>query len=191
MSILASTRNTRPILPDSLRFIRSDAPFSLTENELKWLRDNNVTMAVDLRAPDEAKACPSVLAAAEGFTYLNIPVTGGNIVPKTPDDVGKSYIAMADEQMNRIIEAIMSAETNVIFFCSAGKDRTGVVSALLLKKLGFDDEYIIADYLRSGEELRELLEAYAKSGVADIDVITPQRRYIAEFLDFTKRASHD
>ena len=186
MSLLDSTLNTRAILPDSMRFIRSDAPFALTENELNWLRYNDITTVIDLRSENEAAACPSILANAEGFKYINIPVTGGNIVPKTPDDVGKTYIAMVDEQMKHIITTIMSAETNVIFFCAAGKDRTGVVSAIILHKLGFDDEYIIADYLRSGEELREMLEAYGKSGVADINVITPQRRYIAELLEFIK-----
>lgn len=68
------------------------------------------------------------------------------------------------------------------FFCSAGKDRTGVVSAILLHRLGYSEDYIIADYMKSAESLKELLEAYAKSGVADINVITPRPENIRGLL---------
>ena len=188
-SIFDSTYNTRPILPDSLRFIRSDAPYRLTEDELGWLRYNDITTVIDLRTEEESRACPSILADAEGFCYRNMPVSGGNAVPKTPEDVPGSYIAMLDEQMDRIIDTIMYAETNVIYFCSAGKDRTGVVSAILLYKLGYGNEYIIEDYLRSGEELHDILEAYGKSGAADINVITPHAVNITAVLDELKKSA--
>ena len=188
-SIFDSTYNTRPILPDSLRFIRSDAPYRLTEDELGWLRYNDITTVIDLRTEEESRACPSILADAEGFCYRNMPVSGGNAVPKTPEEVPGSYIAMLGEQMDRIIDAIMSAETNVIYFCSAGKDRTGVVSAILLYKLGYGNEYIIEDYLRSGEELHDILEAYGKSGAADINVITPHAVNITAVLDELKKSA--
>ena len=188
-SIFDSTYNTRPILPDSLRFIRSDAPYRLTEDELGWLRYNDITTVIDLRTEEESRACPSILAGAEGFCYRNMPVSGGNAVPKTPEDVPGSYIAMLGEQMDRIIDAIMYAETNVIYFCSAGKDRTGVVSAILLHKLGYGNEYIIEDYLRSGEELHDILEAYGKSGAADINVITPHAGNITAVLDELKKSA--
>ncbi|MDO4864831.1 MAG: tyrosine-protein phosphatase [Ruminococcus sp.] len=188
-SIFTSTLNTRPILPDSLRFIRSDALFSPTVDELGWLRYNGVTTVVDLRSEDEARACPTKLAEAEGFTYMNMPVTGGNAVPESAADVPRSYVAMLDEQMDAIIAAIMSAKTNVLYFCSAGKDRTGVVTAVLLQRLGCDEDYIIADYMQSAEELRPMLEAYAASGAAELGVITPRPENIRAVLDELKRRS--
>ena len=188
-SIFTSTQNTRPILPDSLRFIRSDALFSPTEDELGWLRYNNVTTVIDLRAEDEVQACPTKLASAEGFTYRNMPVTGGFYIPKTAADVPQSYVDMLDEQMDAIIGVIMSAQTNVLYFCAAGKDRTGVVSAVLLHKLGYDEDYIIADYMQSAEELRTMLEAYAASGAADLDVITPHPENIKAVLNELKKRS--
>ena len=42
---------------------------------------------------------------------------------------------MLDEKMEKIIHTIMNAKSNVLFFCGAGKDRTGVVSAIIWKKL--------------------------------------------------------
>ena len=61
---------------------------------------------------------------------------------------------MLDTQMDKIIDTILSAKHNVLFFCGAGKDRTGVVSAVLLKKLGYDDKTIIDDYMKTKENLQ-------------------------------------
>ena len=100
------------------------------------------------------------------------------------NDVPESYINMADAQLDAIIDAIWNAQTNVLYFCNAGKDRTGVVSALLLAKMGMSKEYIIADYMESKKNLKEILEDYAKQcPEVDIEVITPHERYMAEFLE--------
>lgn len=187
-SIFTSTLNTRPILADSLRFIRSDALYSPTEDELGWLRYNNVTTVIDLRSADEIRACPTKLAKEADFTYINIPVTGGNRTPATQEEVALSYTDMLDGQLERIIETMMSARSNVLYFCGAGKDRTGVVTAVLLSRLGYDEDYIIADYMQSAEDLRPLLEGYAASGAADLSVITPRPEYIKAVLERLKEA---
>lgn len=153
-SILNSTRNTRAILPDSLQYIRSDVPSCLTEQEVQWFLDNNIITIIDLRedAEREQKKCP--LIDDQRFQYFCMPVTGGNAIPKSTDGVSKSYIKMVDEHMDKIIDTIMCADTNVLFFCNAGKDRTGVVSAMILHKLGMNKDYIIKDYMESKENLR-------------------------------------
>ncbi len=184
-SLLKSTKNTRAILPDSLRYIRSDVPNCITEQEVQWLLDNNIVTIIDLRedAERERKKCP--LIDDQRFQYLCMSVTGGNAIPKSVDGVSKSYIKMVDEYMDKIVDTIIRADTNVLFFCNAGKDRTGVVSAMILHKLGMNKNYIIMDYMESKENLREMLEEYAKAfSEVNIDVITPQERYMEEFLDW-------
>lgn len=185
-SIFTSTLNTRPILPDSLRFIRSDAPLAVTEDEINWLRYNGVTNIIDLRSDAERIERPCRLADEVGFCYRCMPVSGGNAVPDSPEKVAESYIAMVDEQMKNIVGTILSAGSGTLYFCSAGKDRTGVVSAILLRELGYDDSFIVADYMESAENLRELLEAFAKSGAADLNVIIPRPEYILGLLNFLK-----
>ncbi len=183
-SLLKSTMNTRAILPDSLKYIRSDVPNKITENESEWLAENNITTIVDLRESNEReyKKCP--LIDNSNFKYLCMPVTGGNVIPETVDGVSNSYIRMADSSMDRIIETILTAETNVMYFCNAGKDRTGVVSAILLRKLGYAREYITNDYMQSAENLREMLEAFSLQHPDIKEIITPKRRYMEEFLDW-------
>lgn len=52
-SLLQSTRNTRALPTGSLRFIRSDLPEKLTDEEVQWLLDNNITTIIDLRSDEE------------------------------------------------------------------------------------------------------------------------------------------
>ncbi|MBQ9886445.1 MAG: tyrosine-protein phosphatase [Lachnospiraceae bacterium] len=181
--IFKSTKNTRPILKDSLRFIRSDVPTVITEEEYRWLKDNNVLTIIDLRTAEERKQKPCPLENRNDFEYFHIPVTGGNAIPESVDEVAQSYINMVDIEMDRIIEVILYANTNVLYFCSAGKDRTGVVSALLLKIFKYDIDYIIDDYVKSADNLKDVLEGYAKNNPdVDINIITPKKEYMEWFL---------
>lgn len=181
--IFESTKNTRPILPGSYRFIRSDVPTKITERELAWLIERNITTVVDLRGDEERNEKPCPLENDSRFQYHCLPVTGGNKVPDCAENVALSYIEMVDIQMSRIVETILTAPSNVLYFCSAGKDRTGVVSAMLLLQMGMDEEYIIEDYMKSKDNLMDvLLEAVAKDPTLDIDIITPRREYMREFL---------
>lgn len=182
-SLLTSTRNTRLLIPGSLRFLRSDVPDQLSSQDIQWLLAHNVLAIVDLREDTERASRPCALREDPRFQYHYLPVTGGNAIPPHASAVSQSYAAMADSQMERIIGTILDAPTNVLYFCNAGKDRTGVVSAILLQKMGFPDSYIVADYMASKENLRPMLEAYATAfPQIDIQIITPQPRYIEEFL---------
>ena len=183
--IFKHTLNTRSILEDNLRFIRSDVPMQVSEDEREWLLENEIVTIVDLRSDEERtkKECP--LAIDKRFSYYCMPVTGGNAIPKSVDDVSKSYIHMVDEQLHNTIEFIWNANSNVLYFCNAGKDRTGVVSAILLCKAGMSLKYIINDYMKSKLNLKNMLEAFAKQNPEiDINVITPQERYMKEFLEW-------
>ncbi len=191
-SLLRTTQNTRQALPGSFRYLRSDAPIRPDAEDIAYLLAHDVRTLIDLRSEEERLRKPCPLAEHAGFTYHALPVTGGNAVPDTPEDVPRSYLRMADEQMARILRVIESAETNVLFFCTAGKDRTGVVSALLQRRTGLDRDEIMADYVRSAENLQERLAAFlARRPDVDPAIITPQAHFMEEFLDLldTKKGS--
>lgn len=189
-SLLDSTQNTRCILPNDFRYIRSDVPYQITTEETAWLIEHNVRTVIDLRTPEEQVRKPCPLLHHPAFTYYAMPVTGGNAVPASPKDVVQSYIAMVDKQMHRILKAILTAETSVLYFCNAGKDRTGVVSAILLLLQNFSDDFIIRDYIQSKDNLMPMLQTYASQNPdVDIRVITPNESYIQGFLDWLKRSS--
>lgn len=176
-SLLQSTKNTRPLLTNTLRYIRSDFPENLTDQEIQWLLDNNITTIVDLRSEEETVKKPCSLKERIGFTYFHLPVTGGGDTPKSLEHLYTVYRQMIDEQMDKIIDTIMNAESNVMYFCTAGKDRTGVVSAMILKRLGFSDEVIIDDYMKSKDNLMDMLTAYVDAHPeVDLEIIIPHRK---------------
>ena len=183
-SLLKSTRNTRALPVGNLRYIRSDYPGDLSDDEVKWLLNNSITTIVDLREEKEYVKNPCRLETEKGFTYYHIPVTGGGDTPKSPEHVSLVYIGMLDEQMDVIADTIMNAKTNVLYFCGAGKDRTGVVSAILLKKLGFGDEAIIDDYMKTKDNLMGFLTAYVtQHPEVDLEIIVPNEANIKRVLD--------
>lgn len=89
---------------------------------------------------------------------------------------------MLDGQMKKIVDLIMNTKSNVMYFCTAGKDRTGVVSAVILKRLGFSDEVIIDDYMQSKDNLADMLTAIADERSLDKEVIIPQRENMERLL---------
>jgi protein-tyrosine phosphatase len=182
-SLLKSTLNTRALPTGDLRYIRSDYPGNLTGAEVKWLLDNGITTIVDLREEKEYTARPCRLENEDGFTYYHLPVTGGGDTPKSREAVGEIYLGMLDEQMDKIISTIMNAESSVMYFCGAGKDRTGVVSAVILKKLGYSDPVIIDDYMETKDNLMAFLTAYVKEHPkVDINIIIPDEENIKKVL---------
>jgi protein tyrosine/serine phosphatase len=158
-------------LPLDKTIIRSDCPFSLTEEELNWLKDHNVTTAIDLRRVEEVEKLPCCLANIDGFTYENIPITAINH-KDTYEDMIKVYINMVDENLDKALDEILNAENGVIYFCHVGKDRTGVVSAILEKKFGFSMSYIKRDYCASDKNLIPFYQKFLEENPNRI-VITP------------------
>ena len=182
-SLFKSTRNTRQLPVGNLQYLRSDCPDQLSDEEVQWLRSNNIVTIVDLRDKSEYTRRVCRLEQEEGFLYYHLPVTGGGSVPASPEAVAEAYVKMVDVQMEKIVDTIMRAETNVLFFCNAGKDRTGVVSAIILKRLGFDDAEIIADYMETKPNLMPFLLEYSECHPEiDLRTIIPSEENIKAVL---------
>ena len=185
VSLFEYTKNSRTIIYGNLRFIRSDVPTYLTEKERQWMIDNNIITIVDLREETEQYQKPCPLRNDGAFNYYSMPVKGGNAVPASRDEVVLSYINMVDDTMDNIVNTILNADSNVMYFCNAGKDRTGVVTAIILSRLGYEKQYIINDYLLSDVNLESELQLFAENNPdIDINVITPKVEYIEKFLEW-------
>lgn len=182
-SLFESTLNTRALPTGDMRFIRSDFPRNITDDEVEWLRKNDVLTVVDLRGELEHEMEPCRLEKEDGFTFYHLPVTGNGDMPETPEEVPGVFLKMVDGQMEKIIDTIMNAKSRVLFFCNAGKDRTGIVSAIILKRLGYSEQVIIDDYIETKDNLKGFLDAYVNEhpGV-DINVITPHEEYMKKVL---------
>ena len=65
------------------------------------------------------------------------------------------------DRLTDVVRLIADPENHpVVFHCAAGKDRTGLVAALVLGVLGVDDETIVADYVLTAENMPLLVERH-------------------------------
>lgn len=198
-SLLASTTNTRDLggypaaggrTTARGRLWRSDAPVVPDEADASRMRGLGITTVIDLRTDAEAERKPNALCGAEGFDYRRIPITVGSVPPATPEEVPLSYLQIAlSRETVEVLRTVAEAPAGVMICCTAGKDRTGVISALLLLACGVDRETIAADYALSREYNRERLERYlAEHPGVDRRVVLADEACMERFLDlFSER----
>ena len=140
---------------------RSDVPSVPTAEDAEKLRELNITTIIDMRTEAECKRTPDGLADMEGFDYHHFPITEGSGVPESLEAVPRSYMTIATaENMPKVMKTMAEAEGGVIFHCTAGKDRTGVVSAIILMACEAEEESIVSDYVVSREYNKERLAAF-------------------------------
>jgi len=134
-------------------FFRSDALHLLSDEGRELLRELKVATVVDLRDDDEVLHAPSalngldlnvvrgnVLAGALGASLRNLPTLPG--LYRMILAQGGSVAA----ELARTVTANAALGRSTLVHCTAGKDRTGVMVALLLDAVGVDREAVIADY---------------------------------------------
>ena len=161
-SLLRSANNTRAVdgIRPSAALWRSGAVSSLSCEDIVFLRENGITDFIDLRTDEEVRRKPCT-AGEYGFRYHLLPITEGSVPPKYLEDVPLSYMKIAaSENMAVVFRCIAQADGGVQFFCTAGKDRTGVVSAVLQMLCGVDRGEIVRGYTVSREYNMQLLENY-------------------------------
>lgn len=139
------------------RFIRSDLPLNMSDEEKNYLIKNNITTIIDLRNSDELLRKPNCLNA-KSFNFYNIELNGGDF-PNLEEDIPKGYLDIVDDikKIKEIFNIILSSKGNVLFNCTAGKDRTGIISMLLLLIAKVPEVDIIADYEVSYTYIKELV----------------------------------
>ena len=97
----------------------------------------------------------------------------------------------AREPIRQVVGEIAGAEGPVLFFCAAGKDRTGLIAALLLSLVGVGDDEIVADYVRSEERLSEIHAKLARMrGIEDIMALMPPYHGVWRISTLPTHATH-
>ena len=149
-------------------FLRADGLHALTVESQDALIDYGVRTVVDLRLTREVEPRPNVFAARPEVSYHRENVLGDDFLEAAFPDVGAVasrlgdiYTMVLDERqpvLRRVLGLLAGSGPSVaMYHCTAGKDRTGVVSALLLGLAGVPHETIAEDYALSA---RFLLDRY-------------------------------
>lgn len=135
-------------------FIRSNLPTGMSNEEIYRLLKMGLSTVIDLRTEIEAKRKPNILNI-RGINYFNISISAG--FPQREEDIPNCYmdIVLNMDKMRLVFEVMINSQGMVLFNCTAGKDRTGVIAMLLLKLAGVYDDDILADYEVSYTYLRD------------------------------------
>ena len=197
-SLLSAAYNTRdlggyPAPPGRMtvrnRVWRSGALTAWEPSDAETLKARHITTLIDLRTDEEVQRRPCAYSCAAGFDYRRIPIVTGSEPPDTLAEVPVSYMRIAlQKETADILRTIAEADSGVLFFCTAGKDRTGVISALLLLACGVDHKTIIGDYVLSREYNRIRLEIFlSEHPEVDRQIVLANEismeRFIRLFLD--------
>lgn len=147
------------------KIIRSNCVTNLNYEDLEKLIKMKFTTVIDLRNDQEIQKKKGVFYHNQNFQYNHIKIKGDGKIPDKKEDVLNSYIEMLNgkKQIKDIFEILNKSEGGVIYYCNAGKDRTGLITVCILKLLGVNNQDIIVDYLASGVFLKEMLESYSAS----------------------------
>ena len=183
------------------QLFRADGLTRLDEDDCAQLADLGLATVIDLRTNGEVEQRGRFPEDAFEVEYHHLPLT--DVLPPTEDlsrydepaFVTTRYQQLFSEGSSSLTRAVqLLAEPGAlpaVFHCSAGKDRTGVLAALVLGFLGVPREVIVEDYALSAEAMTALLERlkqeYAES-VAEVEryapaVISVSPQTMAAFLD--------
>ncbi len=137
------------------RLLRADSPHRLDRAGAAGLEAEGLGTVVDLRTAAELSEAPNPFAARPTVTYAHLPVFDA-LAPATlaarggQEPLAAFYRDMLDhrhEALREILIVIAGARPGaVLFHCTAGKDRTGLIAALLLGLADVAPEDILADY---------------------------------------------
>jgi protein-tyrosine phosphatase len=149
------------------RIVRADNIRGLTDAGWRSLADHGVTRIVDLRLPeelaqDEARDIEievlhvSVFGDSFDEEYIAVLDEHLDSVDDVADHYAWSYVDFLEryrELFGRAFAAVADADGAVVVHCMGGKDRTGLVSAIMLRLVGVSYEAIGADYAVSASNL--------------------------------------
>jgi protein-tyrosine phosphatase len=139
------------------RLLRADALHRLDEDGVETLLAAGVTTVIDLRHDDEVLHQPNPLNGHSAVIYHNISLLDG-LAPSLMDDgdvlltLYKLALLRRQTALAQVLRLIADAPAGaVLFHCTAGKDRTGIVSALLLGLAGVEAGLIVEDYAMTAD----------------------------------------
>ena len=168
------------------RLFRSSELHHMSSHDMIQLKEEiRLRSVIDLR--NSIQLVPFSPLNEVGAEYYNIPLIDGvNDKENIYQDflnMGEiySYYVSHEKFGRRVVEALeIIAEPDnlpLVFHCSAGKDRTGILTAIVLGILGVTDEDIIEDYALTAPYMKELINRWNSDPKAPEDL-----RSVPEYL---------
>lgn len=170
---------------------RSDGLHRATARDLDLLEAMGIATVVDLRTPFERTEDGSFDDVQTRIDYHHVPLFD-DLTSERPDTDSNDYLLnlylhIVTKKGDRVAEAlhvIGASDQPLVFHCTAGKDRTGVISALVLAAVGVSDDIIAQDYALSHDAMAALIAWYrarrTNDGPAQVQATAAMNRLGAE-----------
>ncbi|WP_139260046.1 tyrosine-protein phosphatase [Chryseobacterium vrystaatense] len=156
------------------KFYRSGHLHKLKTGSFKELESLGIKEVIDLRNSKEIAEKPDHLPAdivykkysafedeGDQLSQAKKLVLKGKVNGSDADkrmiDFYREYVTENPEVIRKIITEILESDQPVLYHCTAGKDRTGITTALILTILKFDKATIYNDYLLSNNYRKKLV----------------------------------
>ncbi|PPF45979.1 protein-tyrosine-phosphatase [Pseudoclavibacter sp. AY1F1] len=160
-----------PIAGGTLRdglAIRADDLSVITEADARELTAGGLASVIDLRTADEVALTGRGPLATHAVSYHHLPLMGsvGGGLPTADEHesahagMGEMYALMVETaapQLAAALGIIGVSPGATAFHCAAGRDRTGVLAAMLLLALGAADDDIVRDYAKTDANMGAIL----------------------------------
>lgn len=153
--------------------IRSDSLVHLTPEGREAMSAYGVTTVLDLRSQSELTRNPSPFAGGvNGVRYVHSELIDDSNMNQIGDakDMFDRYVYIIDKRPQAfagVFRTIAEADGGLVFHCFAGKDRTGVVTAMLLTLAGVAPEDIADDFGQTDVQLAPQYETWINEAPPD------------------------
>jgi len=157
------------------KLYRADSVHRLTDADVeKAHQELGVRTLIDLRSDMEVQFGGVGALAELVVTRYHAPVTSRAVdapiaaapsADRSPEAMVDQYLGILDHSSDLVVEAVEALASDEalpgVFFCAAGKDRTGVLAAVVLGAIGVRDEDIVTDYVLTEESIEAIITRFA------------------------------
>ncbi len=152
--------------------LRSDSLHGLPLSSQQQVIDYGVRTIIDLRTQSEVKRKSYALSNTSEIEYFNLPLVedrsqSESIKQKTLFEYNCFFLEKRSLQIKKILETIATQQTPLLIHCAAGKDRTGIIIALLLAVANVPVATIAEDYQLSDRYLAPLYSKIRQQAIKE------------------------
>jgi protein-tyrosine phosphatase len=142
--------------------VRGDAPHRISNRSRQQMIDRGLQTVIDMRYAHELAQRPNRFAGHPQVDFKHIPLyveTSYMGMIRQIRDLGGWYCTIIDQggvPIRTILRTLAHAPGTTLLHCYIGKDRTGILTALLLQLVGVSDEDIVDDYAQSHQNVQAI-----------------------------------